>query len=52
MRNEEEKVKLTLERPKEIRQSKKDKSILLYYKEFESYHVCVVVKEGEIIWQK
>lgn len=47
MRNEEEKVKLTLEKPGQIRQSKKDKNILLYYKGFESSYVCVVVKVAE-----
>lgn len=53
MLNEEEKVKLALTKPKEIRQSKRDKSILLYYKHFESFYVCVVVKvtrqEGFIV---
>lgn len=44
MRSEEEKVKLTLTEPDEIRRSKKDKSILLYYRSFESFYICVVVK--------
>lgn len=53
MQNEEEKVKLALARPEEIRQSRKNKDILLYYRNFESFYVCVVVKvtngEGFIV---
>jgi hypothetical protein len=49
MRGEEERVKLTLTDPEEIRQSKKTKDVLLYYKDFMDYYICVVVKltDGE-----
>ena len=53
MKAEEERVKLTLHSPDEIRQSKKDKGILLYYRQFKPFFICVVVKvangEGFIV---
>lgn len=37
-------VKQVLVDPDEIRVSKKDKSVLLFYKRIEKYYLCVVVK--------
>ncbi len=49
----EKEVKETLINPDEIRQSKKDTSVYLYYKRLPKYFVCVLVKhlnsEGFII---
>jgi hypothetical protein len=46
MRSEEERVKLTLTKPEEMRQNNKAKNILLYYKDFMDYYICVIVKLG------
>lgn len=49
----EEEVKETISSPNEIRQSKKDKSVYLYYKRLPKYIICVLIKhlnsEGFII---
>jgi hypothetical protein len=42
--NKQNEVKETLKNPEQIRKSKQDSKVLLYYKCFEPYHVCVVVK--------
>ena len=53
MKNKEMMVAKTLEAPTEIRQSKSDDSVFLYYRPVEEYHNAVVVKhlngEGFII---
>jgi hypothetical protein len=46
MKYKEEIVKDTLQFPDEIRQSKTDKNIFLYYKQFDKLY-CVVVKHVE-----
>lgn len=46
MKGKEEIVKSTLESPDEIRQSKIDKNVFLYYKKFDRLY-CVVVKHFE-----
>ncbi len=46
MKNKEEIVKTTLENPDEIRQSKIDNNVFLYYKKFDRLY-CVVVKHSE-----
>ncbi len=43
MKNKEEVVKATLEAPDEIRQSKSDSNVFLYYKKFDRLY-CVVVR--------
>lgn len=49
----EKEVKETLENPDEIRKSKKDPSVFLYYKKYKAWFVCVLVRhlnnEGYII---
>lgn len=49
MKDREEDVKLTLENPDEIRQSKQNARVLLYYRKSGDYHTCVVVRtlDGE-----
>ena len=53
MRGREADVQKTLSSPMEIRVSRKDENILLYYKPFDIYFQCVVVKrtngEGFIV---
>ncbi len=53
MKTKEEQVKLALRAPDEIRQSKQNKKVLLYYRKTDDYHTCVVVRaingEGFII---
>ena len=53
IRNEEEKVKQTLSYPQEIRRSKTDPDVYLYYKNYPPYFICVVARhlngEGFII---
>jgi len=53
MRKYESEVKETLIEPDEIRKSKKDLSVYLYYRKYEEHFVCVLVKhlngEGFII---
>ncbi|MDP3259101.1 MAG: hypothetical protein Q8M34_00750 [Thermodesulfovibrionales bacterium] len=46
MRNKEDIVKFVLQMPDEIRQSKMDKEVFLYYKQFDRLY-CVVVKHTE-----
>jgi hypothetical protein len=53
IKNEEEKVKQTLSYPQEIRRSKSDPDVYLYYKIYPPYFICVVARhlngEGFII---
>ena len=53
MEGKEKEVKETLELPDEIRVSKSDKKVFLYYRKINRYYICVVVKhlngEGFII---
>jgi len=53
IKEHEKEVKETLAEPDEIRQSRKDLSVFLYYRKSEKYFVCVLVKhlnsEGFII---
>jgi len=53
MKGKENLVKDTLNRPDEIRRSKSDNTISLYYKFFRKYYCCVVTKnindEGHIV---
>lgn len=44
LRGKEEKVKRALENPFEIRGSKSDESVYLYYLDLEDKYLCVVVK--------
>ena len=46
MKGKEDIVKVTLQTPDEIRQSKADKETFLYYKQFDRLY-CVVVKHME-----
>ena len=46
MRNKEDIVKFILQMPDEIRQSKMDKEVFLYYKQSDKLY-CVVVKHTE-----
>lgn len=59
LKGKEVEVKKTLADPEEIRVSKKDKSVLLFYRKIEKLYLCVVVrsfkKRGFIItayWTK
>jgi len=59
LRGRESDVKRVLSEPDEIRSSKKDKSVLLFYRKFDNRYLCVVVrffkKRGFIItayWTK
>lgn len=49
----EKEVKETIANPDEVRQSKKDTTVYLYYKKYQKYFVCVLVRhlnsEGFII---
>ena len=45
MRNKEDIVKFVLQMPDEIRQSKMDKDVFLYYKQFDRLY-CVVVRHA------
>jgi len=53
IRRYEKEVKETLKEPVEVRKSKKDPSVYLYYRRYERYYVCVLAKhldgEGFII---
>jgi len=53
IKDKEDDVKEALKIPDEIRVSKSDNKVLLYYKKLEKYYICVVVKilngEGFII---
>ena len=53
MKDQEVEVKQVLAAPDEVRQSRKDPSVFLYYKKSAKYFVCVLVKhlnsEGFII---
>ena len=40
----EDEVKQTLEHPDQIRQSKSDAAVKLYYRAYDSRHLCIVVK--------
>ncbi len=42
---EEESVKVTLIHPDEIRRSKKDPKIMLFYRKLAKKHLCVIVKQ-------
>ena len=44
MKDKEEIVKDTLKNPNEIRTSRKDKRVFLYYKKFNEKYSCVVAK--------
>lgn len=44
LKGREASVKETLEDPDKIRVSKKDKSVLLFYKKFHKRHLCAAVK--------
>ena len=44
MRKYEEEVKETLSEPDEVRKSKKDRSVYLYYRKYEKYFVCVLAR--------
>jgi hypothetical protein len=44
MKGKEDLVKVTLQFPDEVRQSKTDKDVFLYYKRFDKLY-CVVVKQ-------
>ena len=46
MKNKEDIVKFVLQMPDEIRQSKMDKEVFLYYKQSDKLY-CVVVKHTE-----
>lgn len=53
IKNQEKRVIQTLQQPSEIRLSRKDKSVYLYYRREKRYYFCVVAKhlngEGFII---
>lgn len=53
IKGREKEVKETVSDPDEIRRSKKDRSVYLYYRKLSKYFVCVLVKhlnsEGFII---
>ena len=53
IRRYEEEVKETLKNPDEVRRSKKDISVFLYYKKYGNWFICVLVRhlnnEGYII---
>lgn len=53
IKGHEKEVKETISDPDEVRQSKKDGSVYLYYRKLSKYFVCVLVKhlnsEGFII---
>lgn len=43
MLGREEDVKLTLQQPDEIRQSKQNKKVFLYYRKQGDNHICVII---------
>lgn len=47
MKDKEEIVKMVLQYPDEIRQSKTDREVFLYYKKYDRLY-CVVVKHAEM----
>ena len=53
MKKYEEETKETLREPDEVRRSRKDSSVYLYYRKYEKYFVCVLTRhlngEGFII---
>lgn len=44
MRGLEDQVRKALILPRTIRVSKTDNNVLLYYRKYEAYYICVVVK--------
>lgn len=47
MQGREQEVQGTIARPEEIRRSKRDPNVFLYYRSVDSHHICVVARHED-----